>query len=156
RGLGGVRKPVLVAAAADPGDRAPVSRGLRARRRPAPSGGRRRRHFDGAADRHRLSGAAGRESAADPDRSRRTGLLRRRVRSRRGVRRARGAPGAVAVGALGAPGSPCVRALPAEPAGPPGLRQGMNTDARNRQTLKVLLTIVGALVVAAFLVGIRW
>ena len=32
----------------------------------------------------------------------------------------------------------------------------MNTDARNRQTLRVLLTIVGALVVSAFLVGIRW
>jgi hypothetical protein len=32
----------------------------------------------------------------------------------------------------------------------------MNTDARNRQTLKVLLAIVGALIVAAFLVGIRW
>ena len=32
----------------------------------------------------------------------------------------------------------------------------MNADARNRQTLKVLLAIVGALVVAAFLVGIRW
>jgi len=32
----------------------------------------------------------------------------------------------------------------------------MNSAVRNRQTLKVLLTIVGALVVAAFLVGIRW
>jgi hypothetical protein len=32
----------------------------------------------------------------------------------------------------------------------------MNTDARNRQTLRVLLTIVGALVVSAFLIGIRW
>jgi len=32
----------------------------------------------------------------------------------------------------------------------------MNSDARNRHTLKVLLTIVGALIVAAFLVGIRW
>ena len=32
----------------------------------------------------------------------------------------------------------------------------MNSAARNRQTLKVLLTIVGALVVAAFLIGIRW
>jgi len=29
-------------------------------------------------------------------------------------------------------------------------------DARNRQTLRVLLAIVGALVVASFLVGIRW
>src|SRR5262249_23448739 len=156
RGLGGVRKPVLVAAAADPGDRAPVSRGLRARRRPAPSGGRRRRHFDRAADRYRLSGAAGRESAADPDRSRWTGLLRRRVRSRRGLRHARDAPGAVAIGWLGAPRALCVAALPARPAGPPGLRQGMTSAARNRQTLKVLLTIVGALVVAAFLIGIRW
>ena len=32
----------------------------------------------------------------------------------------------------------------------------MNSDARNRQTLRLLLTIVAALVVAAFLVGIRW
>ena len=32
----------------------------------------------------------------------------------------------------------------------------MNTNARNRQTLRVLLTIVGALVVSAFLIGIRW
>ena len=30
------------------------------------------------------------------------------------------------------------------------------SDARNRQTLRVLLTIVGALVVSAFLIGIRW
>ena len=29
-------------------------------------------------------------------------------------------------------------------------------DARNRQTLRVLLAIVGALVVASFLMGIRW
>jgi hypothetical protein len=32
----------------------------------------------------------------------------------------------------------------------------MTSDARNRQTLRILLTIVGALVVSAFLVGIRW
>ena len=32
----------------------------------------------------------------------------------------------------------------------------MTSDARNRQTLRILLTIVGALVVAAFLIGIRW
>ena len=32
----------------------------------------------------------------------------------------------------------------------------MTSDARNRQMLRILLTIVGALVVAAFLVGIRW
>lgn len=32
----------------------------------------------------------------------------------------------------------------------------MTSEARNRQTLRVLLTIVGALVVAALLVGIRW
>ena len=32
----------------------------------------------------------------------------------------------------------------------------MNTDARNRQVLRVLLTLVGALVVTAFLIGIRW
>lgn len=32
----------------------------------------------------------------------------------------------------------------------------MNTDARNRQILRVLLTIVGALIVSAFLIGIRW
>jgi hypothetical protein len=32
----------------------------------------------------------------------------------------------------------------------------MMSDARNRQTLRVLLTIVGALVVSAFLIGIRW
>ena len=32
----------------------------------------------------------------------------------------------------------------------------MTSDAKNRQILRILLTIVGALVVAAFLVGIRW
>jgi hypothetical protein len=32
----------------------------------------------------------------------------------------------------------------------------MTTDTRNRQTLRVLLTIVAALVVSAFLIGIRW
>jgi hypothetical protein len=32
----------------------------------------------------------------------------------------------------------------------------MTSDAKNRQTLRILLTIVGALVVSAFLVGIRW
>ena len=32
----------------------------------------------------------------------------------------------------------------------------MTTDARNRQTLRVLLTIIGALIVSAFLIGIRW
>ena len=32
----------------------------------------------------------------------------------------------------------------------------MTSDTRNRQTLRILLTIVGALIVAAFLVGIRW
>lgn len=32
----------------------------------------------------------------------------------------------------------------------------MTSDARNRQTLRVLLLIIGVLVVAAFLVGIRW
>ena len=32
----------------------------------------------------------------------------------------------------------------------------MTSDARNRQTVRVLLTIVATLVVAAFLVGIRW
>jgi hypothetical protein len=32
----------------------------------------------------------------------------------------------------------------------------MMSDARNRQTLRVLLTIVAALVVSAFLIGIRW
>ncbi len=32
----------------------------------------------------------------------------------------------------------------------------MTSDARNRQTLRVLLMIIGALVVSAFLVGIRW
>ncbi len=32
----------------------------------------------------------------------------------------------------------------------------MTIVARNRQTLRVLLTIIGALVVSAFLVGIRW
>ena len=31
----------------------------------------------------------------------------------------------------------------------------MTTDVRNRQTLRVLLTIVAALVVSAFLIGIR-
>lgn len=32
----------------------------------------------------------------------------------------------------------------------------MTTDARNRQTLRVLLTIISTLVVSAFLIGIRW
>jgi hypothetical protein len=32
----------------------------------------------------------------------------------------------------------------------------MTSDARNRQTLRVLLTIIGALVVSSFLIGIRW
>ena len=32
----------------------------------------------------------------------------------------------------------------------------MTSDARNRQTLRVLVTIIGALVVSAFLIGIRW
>jgi hypothetical protein len=32
----------------------------------------------------------------------------------------------------------------------------MTTDARNRQILRVLLTIIGALIVSAFLIGIRW
>ena len=32
----------------------------------------------------------------------------------------------------------------------------MTSDARNRQTLRILLTFVGALIVSAFLVGIRW
>ncbi len=32
----------------------------------------------------------------------------------------------------------------------------MTDDARNRQTVRVLLTIIGALVVSAFLIGIRW
>jgi hypothetical protein len=32
----------------------------------------------------------------------------------------------------------------------------MTSDTRNRQTLRVLLTIIGALVIAAFLIGIRW
>ena len=32
----------------------------------------------------------------------------------------------------------------------------MTTDARNRQTVRVLLTIVAALVVSALLIGIRW
>jgi hypothetical protein len=32
----------------------------------------------------------------------------------------------------------------------------MTTDARNRQIVRVLLTIVAVLMVAAFLVGIRW
>jgi hypothetical protein len=32
----------------------------------------------------------------------------------------------------------------------------MTSDARNRQTLRILLTIVAALIVSAFLIGIRW
>jgi hypothetical protein len=32
----------------------------------------------------------------------------------------------------------------------------MTDDLRNRQTVRVLLTIVATLVVASFLVGIRW
>jgi hypothetical protein len=32
----------------------------------------------------------------------------------------------------------------------------MTDDARNRQTVRVLLTIIGAFIVSAFLVGIRW
>jgi hypothetical protein len=32
----------------------------------------------------------------------------------------------------------------------------MTSAAKNRQTLRIILTIVGALVVSSFLVGIRW
>lgn len=32
----------------------------------------------------------------------------------------------------------------------------MSSDARNRQVLRLLLMIVATLVVASFLVGIRW
>jgi hypothetical protein len=32
----------------------------------------------------------------------------------------------------------------------------MTSQARNRQTVRILLTIVGALIVSAFLIGIRW
>lgn len=32
----------------------------------------------------------------------------------------------------------------------------MTSDARNRNTLRVLLAIIGVLAVASFLVGIRW
>jgi hypothetical protein len=32
----------------------------------------------------------------------------------------------------------------------------MTSDAKNRQILRIILTIVGALVVSSFLVGIRW
>jgi len=32
----------------------------------------------------------------------------------------------------------------------------MTSDARNRHTLRILLTIIGALVVSAFLIGVRW
>ncbi len=32
----------------------------------------------------------------------------------------------------------------------------MTSDARNRQTLRLLLTIIAALIVSAFLIGIRW
>jgi len=31
----------------------------------------------------------------------------------------------------------------------------MTSDARNRQTLRVILTIIGALIVSSFLIGIR-
>ena len=32
----------------------------------------------------------------------------------------------------------------------------MTADVKNRQTLLILLAIIGVLVVASFLVGIRW
>jgi hypothetical protein len=32
----------------------------------------------------------------------------------------------------------------------------MTSNTRNRQTLRVILMIVGALIVSAFLIGIRW
>ena len=32
----------------------------------------------------------------------------------------------------------------------------MTSDARNRQTLRLLLTIIAALIVSAFLIGILW
>lgn len=32
----------------------------------------------------------------------------------------------------------------------------MTSNARNRQTVRVLLMIIGALVVSSFLIGIRW
>ena len=44
----------------------------------------------------------------------------------------------------------------APPLGPPTDRAGADPGTKNRQTLRVLLAIIGALVVASFLVGIRW
>src|SRR5438093_1046004 len=137
-------------------DRTPVPRRLRPGWGPAPSGRRRRRHLDRAADRHRLPGAARRQPAADLDRPGRSDLLCRGVRPRRGLRRAGDPPGAVAVGRRGPARPVRVAALSAHSAGPARLRQGMTSDARNRQTLRLLLTIIAALIVSAFLIGIRW
>ncbi len=69
---------------------------------------------------------------------------------------ARDSPGPIALGQLGPARPVRVLTLSADPARPAGVRQGMTSDARNRQTVRILLTIVGALVVAAFLIGIRW
>src|SRR5206468_13046715 len=82
-----------------------------------------------------------------------SGLLRRLVPPGRGVRRAGRPAGAGTYDGRGAPRAVRVTPLSADPPGPPGVRQGMTADVKNRQTLWVLLAIIGALVVASFLVG---
>jgi hypothetical protein len=114
------------------------------------------RNLDRAADRHRLPRIARGQPAADLDRPGGPLLLRRRLRARRGVRRARRAAGALAVTRLGPARPVCVLALLADPVSAARVRQGMTSDARNRQILRIILTIVGALIVSSFLVGIRW
>ena len=76
----------------------------------------------------------------------------------RGVRRAAG-PGAL--GLARPPRAAGLAALPAGAAGAPGVRQGMSSvasdlDERNRRVRRIILTAVAVLVVASFLVGIRW
>src|SRR5262249_40923267 len=83
------------------------------------------------------------------------------------VRRPGRLAGAVAVDGLRPPRALCVAPLSARPARAAGVRQGM-TEAyvaavpddelrdRNRRLVRVLLTIMAALIVASLLVGIGW
>jgi hypothetical protein len=160
RRLGAVRHPVPVAAAATLAI-ARLYQADYARAGRAAAGDRCAGRLDRAADPERLPGAAGGELAPDPDRPGRRRLFRRRAPARRHLRRVRRATGD---GALRAPRAPCaagVAALPAGAAGAAGLRQGMSIvmsdlQERNRWVRRIILTAVAVLVVASFLVGIRW
>src|SRR2546427_821426 len=156
RRVGPLRDPLPVATPAHARDRPAVPRRLRPRRCPPAAGRGRRREQHRAADRDGVPCAPRGEPPADADRHRGSGLLRRRVPPGRGVRRAGRPAGAGTFDGRGAPRAVRVTPLSAGPPGPPGVRQGMTADVKNRQTLWVLLAIIGALVVASFLVGVRW